>query len=169
MRPPRLVAVGLVAVVAVLGAPSAAVASTSRSGRVDVKFSETVAGTLTAAITPPRCSGSVAQGRVVTLDGKVGSNEYLVTVYLRGPQPTGTYPIGVGPQNESAVNIQKVATKASPTTLLFVAHSGTVTTKSATSGTIDAELLAPGRNPQPLHARGSWVCSTKPAKNKKKS
>jgi hypothetical protein len=149
--------------VTVLGTAPVAAASAESRGRVDVRFSESVHGTMTTSLTPPRCTSTSAASRVVTLDGKVGANEYVVSMYLRGPQTAGPFPIGSS-DNQSVVTVQKVGTKSSPTTAMFAANGGAVVAKTATSGSVDAQLVLAGRDPQPLRVHGSWACAVKRAK-----
>jgi hypothetical protein len=59
------------------------------------------------------------------------------------------------------MTVEKVGTKSSPTTAMFTAEHGSVVARTATSGTVDAELVRAGRDPQPLHVRGSWACIAK--------
>jgi hypothetical protein len=146
----------LLTVPQVLATPSALAAS---SATVHLRFTKTVRGAMTKSTVAPRCLRDSSGTRIINLSGKIGSNEYVVMIYARGPQTVGQFPIQPDPQNAAAVTVQKVGTASSPEATFYVATGGSVALRTATAGSLTADLLTGGQDRLPLHVSGTWRCS----------
>jgi len=156
------VATGLAATVLPFATATAAATHTGDSAQPHITFSGSVHGKMSRSARGLRCGHTPTGDALVSIDGKVGSGEYQVSIYLRGPQRVGRFPVDPNPQNASAVVVQKIGTSSSPTATTYDPMSGFVNLTRPTAGSLDAQLSAGSINdPQPLRVRGTWACRTR--------